>query len=75
MIVLTAGGKVEFIENNLDAMAIITSVGDTGYLPIRNEMKNRRISGMIIKAVIDISCDAILSLIFDLNKLFTLKFF
>jgi hypothetical protein len=55
MIVLTVAGNVELIKNSLDAKAIITSFGDTGYLPTRNEIKNRRIRGIIINAVTDIS--------------------
>lgn len=69
MIVFIVGDNVELIKNIFDVKAIITSFGDIGYLPTRKEIKNRKINGIIIKAVTDISCDAILSLIFNLNML------
>ncbi len=55
IIVLIVGDKLELMKNSFEANDIITSFGDTGYLPIKNEIKNNKISGIIIKAVTDIS--------------------
>jgi len=71
MIVLTVASNEELIKNILDAEAITTSFRDTGYLPTRKEIKNRKIGGIIINAVTNISYEATFSLIFHLNKLFT----